>query len=233
MNHNLDIIFENDDLIVINKPAGVVVHPAKGHEDEPSLIGEILKRNPEIKNVGDDPSRPGIVHRLDKDVSGLLVIAKNQNAFEFLKSQFQNRTITKEYTALVYGKLPKDHDVITFKIARSKASGKMVARPETQEGKEAKTEYDVLKRFKNHTLVRVILYTGRTHQIRVHFQAIDHPLVGDKLYAKKKMKNIRPIEMDRIFLHANKLGFTLPDGTGKIFEIPLPDELKILLNNLP
>lgn len=232
MNQNLNIIYEDDDVIVIHKPAGIVVHPIKGHEDERSLIGEFLKRNPKIKNVGDDKSRPGIVHRLDKDVSGLIVVAKNQNAFDSLKTQFQNRTIQKEYIALVYGKLPKDHDMITFKIARSKASGKMVARPQAQEGKEAITEYDVLKRFKNHTLVRVTLHTGRTHQIRVHFLSIDHPLVGDKLYRKKRMKNIRPIEMDRVFLHANKLGFRLPDGTEKMFESPLPEELENLLPTL-
>ncbi|MBI2474946.1 RluA family pseudouridine synthase [Candidatus Uhrbacteria bacterium] len=228
----LHIVYEDDDLMVINKPAGLLVHPSKGHTNEVSLIDSILERDQSIAEVGDEPERPGIVHRLDKDVSGLMVIAKTQSAFESLKTQFQNRFVKKEYLALVYGALTKDHDVIKFKIARSHARGRMVARPETQEGKDAITEYDVLKRFKKHTYARVTIHTGRTHQIRVHFRAIDHPLVGDRLYQKNKMKNIRQIELDRIFLHSNKLSFKLMNGTKKTFEEPLPHELENILITL-
>jgi len=228
----LHVVYEDDDLMVINKPAGLLVHPSKGHADEVSLINSLLERYQSIAEVGDEPERPGIVHRLDKDVSGLMVIAKTQSAFESLKTQFQNRSVKKEYLALVYGVLTKDHDIIKFKIARSHARGRMVARPETQEGKDAITEYDVLKRFKNHTYANVVIHTGRTHQIRVHFRAIDHPLVGDRLYQKNHMKNIRPIELDRIFLHSHKLRFKLMNGTEKTFEEPLPHELENLLQTL-
>jgi 23S rRNA pseudouridine1911/1915/1917 synthase len=227
----LHMVYEDDDLLVINKPAGLLVHKQNGPMDEPTVVDALLERNPEIADVGDHPIRPGIVHRLDKDVSGLMVIAKTQKAFESLKTQFQNRSIYKEYLALVYGALPKDHDVIELKIARSKQKGRMVARPESQEGREAKTEYEVIKRFKNRTYVRIILHTGRTNQIRVHFLAIDHPIVGDKLYKKTHMKNIKPVELGRLFLHSHKLRIRLMDGKEKTFVEPLPDELKRLLNS--
>ncbi len=228
----LSVVFENDDLMVINKPAGLLVHPHEGHGGEPTLVDSLLKHDRRIRPVGPDSRRPGIVHRLDKNVSGLMVIAKTPEAFECLKSQFQNRNIYKEYIALVYGSLPKDHEMIEMKIARSKARGRMVARPVSQEGKEAKTEYLVKQRFKNHTLVQVILHTGRTHQIRVHFRAIDHPIVGDTLYKKTHMRRIRPIELDRLFLHAHKLRLRLMDGTEKIFVEPLPEELQSLLKQM-
>lgn len=228
----LNVVFENDDLLVINKPAGLVVHPFEGFDSDTTLVDALLERYPEITDVGDDPARPGIVQRLDKDVSGLMVIAKTAEAFDALKLQFQNRSVYKEYIALVYGVLAKDHDVIEMRIARSKARGRMVARPQSQEGKDAKTEYDMLERFKNHTLVKVILHTGRTHQIRVHFLAINHPLVGDQLYKKIRMKNIRPIALNRIFLHAHKLRFKLMDGTEKTFVEPLPEELSLILTKL-
>lgn len=228
----LQIIFENDDLLVIHKPAGLIVHPTENPTGEPTLVDALLERDPDMAQVGDNPLRPGIVHRLDKDVSGLMVIAKTNQAFASLKSQFQNHTVYKEYIALVYGALSKDHDLIEMKIARSKARGRMVARPISQEGKTAKTEYSVEQRFKNHTLVHVILHTGRTHQIRVHFRAINHPIVGDRLYKKTYMKNIRPIELNRIFLHAYQLRFRLMDGTQRTFTDPLPNDLNVLLKHL-
>ncbi|MBI5369998.1 RluA family pseudouridine synthase [Candidatus Uhrbacteria bacterium] len=228
----LQIVYENPDVLIINKPAGLIVHGYEGAPDTPTLVDALLEMRPEIADVGENPIRPGIVHRLDKDVSGLMVIAKTQEAHQFLKAQFQNRTVYKEYLALVYGSLPKDHDVITLKIARSKARGRMVARPSSQEGKEALTEYDVVKRYKNHTYIRVILHTGRTHQIRVHLRAIDYPIVGDTLYKKTRMKHIRPIEMNRVFLHAHKLRIRLMDGTEKTFVEPLPNELKKILTTL-
>ncbi len=229
----LNILFENEDLLVIHKPAGLVIHSFDGYTGGPTIVDALLERDPKIAEVGDDPSRPGIVHRLDKDVSGLMVIAKNETTFRALKSQFQNRSVYKEYIALVYGSLPKDHDVIDLKIARSRARGRMVARPSSQEGKEAKTEYSVERRYKKHTLAHVVLHTGRTHQIRVHFRAIDHPIVGDKLYKKSYMKYIRPLELDRIFLHAYKLRIRLMDGTERTFVDPLPKELEYILKQLP
>ncbi len=228
----LHILFENHDILVIHKQAGLIVHPQDATSQEPTLVTALLAHDPAIAHVGENPLRPGIVHRLDKDVSGVMVIAKTQESFQALKEQFQHRTVYKEYIALVYGKLPKDHDIIDRKIARSKARGRMVARPNSQEGKEAKTEYNVTQRFKNHTLAHVILPTGRTHQIRVHFHAIDHPLVGDKLYKKTYMKHIRPIPLDRIFLHAYQLRIKLLDGTETVFTDPLPESLKELLTHL-
>lgn len=222
----LSVVYEDKNLLVINKPPGLLVHKHAGAMDEPTVVDALLERHPEIAEVGENPIRPGIVHRLDKDVSGLMVIAKTTEAYHALKEQFQNRTIYKEYLALVYGELSKDHDVIELKIARSKARGRMVARPPSQEGKDAKTEYDVLKRFKNKTYVRVILHTGRTHQIRVHFRAIDHPIVGDTLYKKSHMKNIKPVALGRLFLHAYKLRVRLMNGKEKTFTEPLPEELR-------
>lgn len=227
----LNIVYQDDSVLVIDKPAGLLVHQATPDDTEPTVVDALLELFPEITDVGDDPVRPGIVHRLDKDVSGIMVIAKTQKAFENLKKQFQDRTVEKEYFALVYGDLPEDHAIVDLKIARSKSRGRMVARPESQEGKESKTEYWVLERLRFTTYVRVRIHTGRTHQIRVHFQALGHPLVGDKLYKQKKMK-INPLPLERIFLHAHCLAFDLPDGERKTFESPLPLELNHMLRTL-
>lgn len=229
----LPILYEDDDVMVINKPAGIIVHPTSEKATEPTVVHAALKHFPALKKVGDNPIRPGIVHRLDKDVSGVMVIAKTQSMFLSLKQQFTDRSVKKEYLALVYGKLSKDHDIINLKIARSKSKGRMVARPESQEGKEAITEYDVLDRFKTATYVRVNIHTGRTHQIRTHFRAINHPVVGDVLYGKSHMRNIRPIPMDRLFLHSHELTITLSDGSRKTVTAPLPDSLKQMLTTLP
>ncbi|HLD20969.1 MAG TPA: RluA family pseudouridine synthase [Patescibacteria group bacterium] len=228
----LDVVYEDDDLLVINKPAGLLVHEALKDERRVTVVDGLLERYPEIAHVGDDPIRPGIVHRLDKDVSGLMVIAKTQAAFDSLKKQFQNRTIHKEYLALVYGTLPKETDTITLKIERSKNKGRMVARTGSQEGKDAVTIYDVLKRFSTATYINVKILTGRTHQIRVHFQALGYPIVGDKLYKVKRMK-FREIPLPRLFLHSHKLSIRLMDGKEKSFAVPLPEELTTLLNTLP
>lgn len=229
----LEVLYEDDNLIVINKPAGLIVHPAMEEDPQPTIVDAVLKIHPEIQTIGDDPSRPGIVQRLDKDVSGVMVIAKTQEMFDNLKQQFKNRSVKKEYLALVYGKLPKDHDTIKLLIARSKTKGRMVARPADQKGKEALTEWDVIKEFKNTTYTKIKIQTGRTHQIRVHFSAIDHPLVGDKLYKKRKMRHVKPIEINRIFLHAHKLSIKLKDGSQKTFTSPLPAELETILQNQP
>jgi len=229
----LEILYEDKDLMVINKPAGLVVHKAHLQDEDATVVDGVLKHFPKIKNVGDDPSRPGIVHRLDKDVSGVMVIAKTKKAFENLKEQFKERDVKKEYLALVYGQLPRVTDRIDLKIARSKQRGRMVARTQQQEGREAITDFEVLKLYKTTSFVRVHILTGRTHQIRVHFLAIDHPLVGDKLYKKSHMKNIRPIELNRIFLHAHALTIKLLNGEEKTFTAPLPDELEHILSIQP
>jgi 23S rRNA pseudouridine1911/1915/1917 synthase len=227
----LNVQYEDDDLLVINKPAGLLVHEALKDEHRATVVDGLLERHPEVANVGDDPTRPGIVHRLDKDVSGLMVIAKTQKSFDTLKRQFQQRTVNKEYLALVYGSLPKETDTIDLKIARSKNKGRMVARTGLQEGKEAITQYDVLKRFATATYVSVKILTGRTHQIRVHFQALGYPIVGDKLYKVRGMK-FREIPLPRLFLHSHKLTIRLMDGKEKSFMAPLPDELENVLEKM-
>lgn len=228
----LPILYEDDDIVVLNKPAGIIVHPMNDTDRRPSVTGALCATRPKLKKVGESPLRPGVVHRLDRAVSGVMVVAKTNAAFEELKRQFAEREVEKEYVALVYGRIAKDHDEISFKIARSKTLGRMVSRPEGQDGKEALTEYDVTDRFKTATLVDVIIHTGRTHQIRTHFKAIGHPVVGDALY-RTKIVNIRPIEMDRLFLHAARLVITMRDGKRKTFRAALPAELKAMLKTLP
>lgn len=219
------IIYEDPDVLVINKSAGLLVHPAIG-KDEETLAELLVERFPEIKGVGERPERPGIIHRLDQDVSGVMVVARNQKAYDFLKKQFQERTMKKEYIGLVHGNMSKDEETIRFKIARSREKARMVARPESQEGREAVTHYEVIDRWRNYDLLKIRIETGRTHQIRVHMHALGHPLVGDPIY---KIKGIKSKEIGRVFLHAAKLTLTLPSGEVKTFEAPLPKELEDLL----
>ncbi len=248
-----EIIFENDDYLVINKPAGLAVHGG-GNIKEPTLADFLIARYPDIKNVGDDPIRPGLVHRLDKEVSGLMVIAKNNITFLHLKNQFKDRDIHKEYTALAHGKMANDFGVIDFPIKRSSEGYKMAAMPLNTENllsrrqpksrdkgnldglfkaREAITEYTVLKRFVNYTLLQVRIKTGRTHQIRVHFFALGHPLVGDNLYFNKKAKvQNKKINLGRIFLVANKLSFKDKNGETKDFSLKIPALLDDFLKTL-
>jgi len=240
----------------VNKPAGMVVHPDSAHKSG-TLIQEILKTHPEIKNVGDEPEvRPGIVHRLDKDTSGIIIIAKNQPTFEYLKNQFQNYKIKKTYLALVVGKLKDKEGVIDLPIGRSKTPLRRLA-SEKARGKlrEAITEYKVLEtfpetRFQNSpkpgfgfTLIEAYPKTGRTHQIRAHFKAIGHPIACDKLYSKKPAC---PFGLSRQFLHAYAIELTMPDGPPRLdlasqrveagsrsrFEADLPDDLEHVLIEL-
>ncbi len=224
---NYQIITETKDYLVVEKPAGVVVHEDAVHKN--SLIGEIIKKYPEIKKVGDNPERPGIVHRLDKEVSGLLLIARHEEAFEYFKKQFKERKIKKEYIALVYGEPEKEYGEIDFPIERGKG-GKMAAKPKGSEGKRALTEFEIQKKFINYTLLKIKIKTGRTHQIRVHLNAYGHPIVGDNLYKPKKLKS--KIDISRIFLHAETLGFYDMAGEWQEFHSPLPQELKNILNEL-
>lgn len=235
---SLPIIFASDEYIIINKPAGLLAHGAE-HIKEPSLIEELLQEYPGVAKVGDDPSRPGLVHRLDKMVSGLMVIARTTDSFDSLKKQFQSRSIEKTYVALVYGKIDKDEGEIIFPIKRSRYGHKMAALPPTDKGEKnllgrtAITEFWVTRRYINYTLLQVAIRTGRTHQIRVHLSAYGHPLVGDDLYAtpKTKAKN-QKLNLGRIFLVATRLKFADLSGEEKKYQIDLPDDLQSFLNTL-
>jgi len=225
----LDIIYEDKDVLVVNKPAGLLVHPTEISTDT-TLRDALVARNRKVKKVGDDEKRAGIVHRLDKFTSGVLITAKTQKAFEHLKAQFKERKTTKEYTALVHGTMPKPYDTITLTIGRSKSTGKMAARPESQGGKSAITHYEVVDQFPHHALLNVKIETGRTNQIRAHMFAIKHPIVGDPLY---KQRDQKLMNIDRIFLHSRELTITLPSGETKTFTAPIPKKLKEVLKSIP
>lgn len=231
------ILEDADEYLVINKPAGLIVHGSEQIK-EVSLVDYLLKKYPEIKEVGDDPQRPGIVHRLDKDVSGVMVIAKTQKAFANLKKQFKTRTVIKEYIGLVHDSVIKDNDTIDFPIERAAAGYKMAALPkikdgeENTEGKPALTEFTVLKRFVNFTLLEIKIKTGRTHQIRAHMAAYGNPIVGDSLYGRKFKAKNQKLGLDRIFLVAAKLSFKDTRGEKHEFEIELPKELEKFLKTV-
>ncbi len=225
----MKIIFEDKDQLIIDKSAGLLVHPLKAGQKN-TLIDWLLDYYPEIKNVGDDPLRPGIVHRLDKDTSGLMIIAKNNSAFNYLKKQFQGRKITKKYLALVHGQVKDGKGTITKSISFSKKDYKKRSVLLDEKAKPAWTEYKVIKRFSDYTLLEVQIRTGRTHQIRVHLASIGHPIAGDQQYKFKRQP--QPDSLKRQFLHAAYLKFKSPDG--KIMELKsdLPEELKNILQEL-
>lgn len=227
MSQNLNIIFEDKDLIVINKPAGLLVHPTEKNETN-TLVDRLLAHFPAIAKVGEDLSRPGIVHRLDKDTSGLLIVAKNNKAFYFLKSQFQDRKIEKKYLALVHGQVKDQKGTITKAISLSKKGKRSTLLDD--KSRPAWTEYRVIKRYKDYTLLEVIIKTGRTHQIRVHLSSIGHPIVGDKQYKFKRQ--ITPDGLTRQFLHAGYLKFSLISGKIIELKLELPDDLNQILKNL-
>jgi 23S rRNA pseudouridine1911/1915/1917 synthase len=224
------ILDEDENYLVVNKPSGLVVHGGPGiHES--TLADWAVAHAPQIAAVGDQPEeRPGIVHRLDRDVSGAMVIAKTQAAFTDLKGQFQNHSIFKEYTALAHGRITDQVGRIDFAIARSPSkSGLMIARPKSTEGKQAETLFHVERFVKGMTLVRVRTLTGRTHQIRVHFKAIGHPLVGDPLYKIRRLK-VEKLPSPRVFLHATRLSFDGLDGKRREYTAPLAADLEQFLS---
>jgi len=225
----LKIVYEDDDILVIDKPAGLMVHPTEKMENN-TLVSGLLERHPEIKKIGDDKLRPGIVHRLDKAVSGLILVCKTQKAFDYYKKQFQDRKIKKIYTALVHGRMEKTEGEINLPIERAKGKGKMAVKPISQGGKEAITKYTVIKQFENFSLLKVNILTGRTHQIRVHLNAIQHPVVGDKLYKQKKVKE--KLELDRPFLHSTTLEFKNMNSQYQEFTSKLPAKLLKVLKTL-
>ncbi|MCH7882906.1 RluA family pseudouridine synthase [Patescibacteria group bacterium] len=231
----LRIIYEDEDIVVVNKPPGVVVHP-DAHHKSGSLIQELIEKYPELKNVGEDPVRPGIVHRLDKDTSGLLLITRNQNSFRYFKEVFQKRRIKKNYLVLVIGRVKNDKGKIDFPIGRSRKSPLRRVSGKGLRGKtrEAVTEYHVLERFKDYTLVEAVPVTGRTHQIRSHFAAIGHPVVCDRIYSGKRFRQPAdcPAELARQFLHAWKLEFITLSGAKLGLEADPPEDLERVLEFL-
>ena len=236
----LNVIYEDKNFLVLNKPAGVVVHPAKNH-DENTLVQEVVKKFPEIRGVGDDPTRPGIAHRLDKDTSGILVVARNQETFDYLKSIFQKREIKKTYLVLVAGVIKNDKGVIDLPIGRSRKDSRRRIAGKGASGKlrEAVTEYKVVKRFSDFTFLEARPLTGRTHQIRAHFAAISRPVACDKIYGGKNLRHPPfmaeadcPAGLVRQFLHAWKLEFVSSSGARMSFEADLPKDLGEVLRFL-
>ncbi len=235
---NIPVVYEDPDLLIINKPAGLLTHPVNREDGSESVVSWLLKNRPSIKDVGEDKIRPGIVHRLDKETSGLLLIAKNQKSFEYLKELFQKREIIKTYIALVYGQLKNKKGVIETPLGKlgTKQTTRIHGRKELKE-KSAITEYKVIKEYSPstlypipYTLLEVHPLTGRTHQIRVHLKSIGHPVVCDPLYAGKKL--ICPPELNRLFLHAQKLSFVSPASESLTVETDLPPDLDNFLKIL-
>jgi len=213
----LTIIYEDKDIIVIDKPAGLVVHPAPGHSNH-TLVNALLAHCPSLA-IGNDLMRPGIIHRLDKDTSGLIVIVKNDYARQYLVDQFKSHAVTKGYLVLVEGRLSPEQGMIEAPIGRDPHNRKRMAIVET--GKEASTQYKVKKYLNNYTLLEVTPITGRTHQIRVHLAAIGYPVVGDLTYGAKSPY------VKRQFIHAYCLGFCLPSTNEyQEFTSLLPPDLK-------
>ena len=221
----LDIVFENQDYAVINKPKGLVVHPAPGNKNG-TLVNALNYHFNSLSNI--DTIRPGIVHRIDKDTAGLLLVAKNDKAHYFLAQQIQNKTCSRSYIALVIGQLPCDEGVIETGFGRSKTNRKKMATYPIGEGKIAITHYKVLQRYNGYCLVEFNLKTGRTHQIRVHSQYLHHSIVGDELYGGKSH-----LYGGGQLLFAYKLKFFKPFTNEQVeYEVELPEYFKNVLKNL-
>lgn len=220
----LDIVYEDADLVVIAKPAGLVVHPAAGHADD-TLVNALLARYPDLA-VGEH-DRPGIVHRLDRDTSGLLIIARNQAALEHLRDQFRHRRVRKTYLALVHGRPPSPEGVVDAPVGRDPHQRKRMA--VIPGGRPARTAYRVLAEMGECCLLAVTPETGRTHQIRVHLAWLGVPVVGDRVYGRRR----QPSDVARQFLHAWRLSFERPGGKGRLdLECPLPEDLRAVLHRL-
>lgn len=216
----LDILFENDDLLVVNKPAGMVVHPAAGHYSG-TLVHAILGYDPVMEGVGGE-ERPGVVHRLDKDTSGLILIAKNDKSHHWLQDQFRLRKVDKIYLALVDGHPPTPTGRVEAAIGRDSSHRKKMAIVNESRGREAISEYKTLESFPNHTLLEFHPLTGRTHQIRLHCAFLGCPIVGDNLYGHRQSSLV----LNRQFLHAHKLKIILPgEKNERTFEAQLPEDL--------
>lgn len=221
----LEIIYEDKDLLVIDKPAGMVVHPSPGHEGG-TLVHAALAHAPEMEGVGGQ-RRPGVVHRLDKGTSGLILMAKNDTTHRWLQSQFASRDVQKEYLALVDGQPPSTAGIIRAPLGRDRSHRKRMA--VVPKGREAETRYETQESFRKHTFLLVKPRTGRTHQIRVHLAFVGAPIVGDRVYGHRAPS----LELDRPFLHASRLRVSPRRGEPPVpFEAPLPSDLLRVLADL-
>ena len=222
----LDVVYEDSDILIINKPQGMVVHPANGHYSG-TLVNALMFQTDSLSSIN-GVIRPGIVHRIDKDTSGLLCVAKNDNAHHFLAEQLKDHTMAREYMALVRGVIKENSGTVEMPIGRDKKDRQKMA--VTKEGKPAVTHFSVVERFANHTLVKCQLVSGRTHQIRVHMSAIGYPVEGDPLYAGK---NYDKLYKDGQLLVAYKLKLIHPQTKKEmVFEIPLPEYFEKVLESL-
>lgn len=223
----LDVIYEDNQLLVINKPAGMVVHPAPGHSSG-TLVHAVLAHDPDMEGIGGE-QRPGVVHRLDKDTSGVLLLAKNDAMHRWLQAQFKARKLTKEYLALVDGQPPTPTGRIEAAIGRDPSHRKRMAIVPDHKGRDAVTEYSTVETFPQHTLLRVRILTGRTHQIRLHLAFLGCPVAGDLIYGHRHSS----VPLERFFLHAAHLTINLPGKPDPVtFEAPLPPELANILSQL-
>lgn len=237
----LKVLFESDDVLVIDKPAGMVVHPAAGHPGG-TLVNAVLGHDEDIEGVGGE-GRPGIVHRLDKETSGLILVAKNDAAYRHLQTQFKERTIEKAYLALVDGAPPTPAGRVEAPIGRDPRQRKRMAVVPVRLGREAVTEFRTVEAFAEHTLLEALPRTGRTHQIRVHLAFVGCPIVGDRVYGRRTPSVRIPMPFVstgegekgelRFFLHAHRLSFTLPgEEARQTFTAPLPPELEAALREV-
>ena len=228
----MKIIYEDTDILALNKPAGLLVHHTSKNEKEETLTDWLVKNYPEVSNVGDDPeNRPGIVHRLDKDTSGVIVVARNKESFEYLKTQFQEMAVEKTYHAIVFGSPKNDKGVIEGTISLKPGTTKRTVH-RGKMPKEAVTEYKVLERFENAALVEIYPKTGRTHQVRVHLASINHPVFGDNLYSSKTSRKIFIPKLERQMLHAYRVVFSKANGKKITLLAEEPDDFKAVLQYL-
>jgi len=229
----LELLLVDDDFVIVNKPAGMVVHAGAGHA-RGTLVNALLHRLGKLSGAG-GALRPGIVHRLDRDTSGAMIVARNDAAHENLAEQFRSRNVRKIYVALVHGKIPRDSGSITLPISRDpRRRTRMTARGKT--GRHARTDWRVVARLQRCTLVEAVLHTGRTHQIRAHFAAIGHPVVGDTLYGAPRNLRVATRSLpllERNFLHAARIGFSHP-ASGAWVEVraPLPRDLRVYFEQI-
>lgn len=233
------VVYEDDDVLVINKPVGWMVHE-DGFADEKTVVDWFLEKYPDAKGVGEpgfspqgkELKRSGVVHRLDKDTSGILILAKNQEAFEFLKQQFKNREVKKEYRALVYGRMHEKWGTVDRPIGRSAKDFRRRSAERGAKGtlRDSVTDWECIGTGEYETepfsYLNLKPKTGRTHQLRVHMKAIDRPIVGDKLYAGKKLESSNNLDLGRMALHAHRLELVLPNGSTERFIAPIPEALE-------
>lgn len=233
--NSITIIFENEDLVVINKPSGILVHN-DGHNDTPTVVDWFLKRVPEAQDVGEYGraqdgtllERSGVVHRLDADTSGVMIFAKTQDSFESLKEQFHDRLAKKEYRAFVYGTMKEKWGTIDRPIGRSTKNFKLKSAQRGAKGtlRDAVTDWELIGQNDTYAYLKLFPKTGRTHQIRVHLKAIGRPVVGDRLYAPQNLLETESLGFDRLALHAYKLNIVLPTGESREFISPVPESFE-------